>query len=152
MGQPKLPYSDLTLEKALLTFRHEHGLEGKYQDLSADAQAHYERHDIIHVLFGLDTSMRQEAQADGWTLLASDISWNDIRTFMRLPEEKELITELGWWSITKTFVRALPDYLGMAWRARRMRKKWRWSDNAQYRNARVADIREEFGITRTLAV
>ncbi len=147
----QLPYSDLTLEEALEAFRQEHGLDEKYRDMRPEAQHHYELHDMVHVLFGLDTSMRQEAQADGWTLLGTDISRRDIREFFDLPEERELIDELGWWAITKGYLRAIPDYFRIAWQSRKLRKKWRWSDNAQYRRTTVEAIRREFGIGRALA-
>ncbi len=147
-----LPYGDLTLDQALAAFRKDHDLEGKYRAMSPEAQDHFERHDIIHVLFGLDTTLRKEAQADGWTLIGSDISWRDIRTFMKLPEEVNLLEEIGWWSLTKGFLLSLPDNAAILWRSRQLRKKWRWSDNAQYRQQSVSEIREEFGITRALSV
>lgn len=146
----QLPYSDLTLEEALEAFRKQHGLDEKYRDMRPEAQHHYELHDIVHVLWGLDTSMRQEAQADGWTLLGTDISRKDIREFFDLPEEKELIDELGWWAIIKGYVSAIPDYARIFRQSRKLAKKWRWSDNAGYRTRRVEEIRREFGIVRAL--
>ncbi|MDJ0644199.1 MAG: hypothetical protein QNJ15_15405 [Erythrobacter sp.] len=147
----RLPYSDLTLDEALATFRQEHDLDAKYRDMRKEAQMHFERHDIVHVLFGLDTSIRQEAQADGWTLFGTDISRRDIGEFFDLPEEKALIDEIGWWAITKAYFRGVPDYFRIAWQSRKLSKKWRWSDNAAYRSMRVAEIRREFGIRRALA-
>ncbi|WP_298465125.1 hypothetical protein [uncultured Erythrobacter sp.] len=147
----QLPYSDLTLEEALDAFRKENNLEAKYRDMREEAQTHFERHDIIHVLFGLDTSIRQEAQADGWTLFGTDISLRHIREFFDLPEEKELIEDIGWWEITKAYFRGIPDYFRIAWQSRKLRKKWRWSDHAAYRSRRVGEIRQEFGIKRALA-
>ncbi|NQX94179.1 MAG: hypothetical protein HRT64_04545 [Erythrobacter sp.] len=123
----------------------------KYRGMSPEAQALFERHDMIHVLFGLSTDVRDEAKADGWTLLGSDISFAEIRRFAALPEEKELVQELGWAHIAKAFLRAIPDYAVMAWRSRRLTKRWRWADNAQYRDRTVAAIRREFGIDAALA-
>ncbi|KWV90543.1 hypothetical protein [Erythrobacter sp. YT30] len=151
MTRKPLPYADLTLEEALVQFRAESGLTHKYDAMGAKAQMHFERHDIIHVLFGLTTNLRDEAQADGWTLMASDIGMQDIRTFMQLPEEKSVIKEVGWWALAKGFFASLPDYAAIAWRSRKMRKKWRWSDNAQYRQQQVSAIRDEFGIAHALA-
>ena len=102
------------------------------------------------MLFGLDTSLRHEARADGWTLIASDVTWRDIRTFMKLTEEQDLIAEIGPWAIARVFVGALPDYLAMAWCARRLRKKWPWAANESYRDRTVAEIRNEFGIDQAL--
>jgi len=147
----QLPYSDLTLEDALVAFRREHDLDAKYRDMREEAQIHFERHDIVHVLFGLDTSIRQEAQADGWTVFGTDISRRDISEFFGLPEEKELVDEIGWWAIIKAYFRGVPDYFRIAWQSRKLTKKWRWNENAAYRSQRVSDIRREFGIGQALA-
>ncbi|WP_040464164.1 hypothetical protein [Erythrobacter sp. NAP1] len=147
----KLPNSDLTLAEALVAFRQHHGLHQKYADMREGAKAHFERHDMVHVLFGLDTSIRQEAQADGWTLFGTDISLRDVRDFMDLPEEKELIKEVGWATIAKGCLRAITDYPVIAWKSRKLRRKWRWSDNADYRSWTVARIRREFWIERALS-
>ncbi len=146
----QLPYSDLTLAEALSAFRKENDLNARYRNMRKEAQIHFERHDIIHVLFGLDTSIRQEAQADGWTVFGTDISLKDIRDFFGLPEEKELIDEIGWWEITKAYFRALPDYARIAWRSRKLRKKWHWSNNEALRSRSVAELRQEFGIRQAL--
>lgn len=147
----RLPYANLTLDEALDAFRKEHDLDAKYRGMRAGAQMHFERHDMVHVLFGLDTSIREEAQADGWTIFGTDISLRDIGEFLKLPEEKELIEEIGWWEITKAYFRGVPDYVRIAWQSRKLRKKWRWSENAAYRTKRVAEIRQEFGIRRALS-
>ena len=146
-----LPYSGLTLGEALIAFRNENSLESKYSAMRKEAQLHFERHDIVHVLFGLDTSIRQEAQADGWTIFGTDISARDVFDFFKLPEEKELIEEIGWWEIAKAYFQGFPDYLRILWRSRKLRMKWRWSDNDGYRSAKVDAIRQEFGIDKALS-
>ena len=144
-------YEDFTLEEALFEFRRAHGLDEKYAAMRAEAQTHYEHHDMVHVLFGLDTTMRQEAQADGWTIFATDITRRDIREFFALPEEKQLVAQLGIWSIAKGYLLAIPDFIRIAWRSRRLKRKWRWTENAAYRSMKVGAIRREFGIDRALA-
>lgn len=139
-------FSELTLKEALVEFRRTEGLIEKYVGMRHEAQIQYERHDIVHVLFGLDTSLRQEAMADGWTLFGTDIGLDDIKDFFSLPEEKELVREIGYLKIARTFLRALPDLIYIAWRARKLRKKWHWSRNADYRDMQVGKIRGEFGI------
>jgi len=151
MNEYELPYSNLTLDEALARFRRENHLDEKYLTMTSEAQLRYERHDMIHVLFGLDTSMRHEAKADGWTLLASDLRWKDLREVLNGEEEKELVAELGWRSIALAYLRGVPDFLRMAWQSRKLRKKWPWGDNNAYRNVRVEDIRREFGILEALA-
>ncbi len=150
MSTQPLPYASDTLDDALIAFRRAHGLERKYCDMSEVAQTHFERHDIIHVLFGLDTSLCDEAKADGWTLLGSDVSWRELREFSKLPEEQQLLGELGWRGVVSAVWQALPDYAGMVWRSRRLTKRWPWSNNARYRAMKVGTIRTEFGIDAAL--
>ena len=150
MDRETLPYATNTLSEALIAFRRENGLDAKYAGMSEEAQTLFERHDIIHVLFGLTTSLRDEAKADGWTLLGSDVSWSELREFMNLPEEQEIVSEIGWRGVVKAVWQALPDYASMLWRARRLNKRWRWSDNASYRTQQVSAIRKEFGIDAAL--
>ncbi|MEO0698251.1 MAG: hypothetical protein AAFY81_00865 [Pseudomonadota bacterium] len=138
------------MSEALIAFRRENGLDAKYAGMSEEAQAQFERHDIIHVLFGLTTNLRDEAKADGWTLLGSDVSWREIREFTKLPEEQEIVSEIGWRGIVKAIWQALPDYASMLWRARRLNKRWPWSGNESYRSQRVSAIRKEFGIDAAL--
>lgn len=145
-----LPFAELPLDAALTAFRREHGLEDKYHAMRPEARGHYERHDMVHVLFGLDTSMRHEAHADGWTLFGTDISRAQIGEFFGLPEEAELLRELGWWSVAKGYLAAVPDYARIAFKSRRMRRKWPWSNNGAYRGMTVGAIRREFGILEAL--
>ena len=145
-----LPYASDTLATALVKFRRAHGLNEKYSGMSEEAQAQFERHDIIHVLFGLDTSLRDEAKADGWTLLGSDVSWRELREFTKLPEEQEIVSAIGWRGVVSAIWQALPDYASMAWRSRRLKKRWPWSDNETYRSQQVSAIRKEFGIDAAL--
>ena len=145
-----LPYATLTLDQALVAFRQQHGLEIKYRAMRPEAQVHYEQHDMVHVLFGLDTSMRQEAQADGWTLFGTTITGREIGEFFALPEEAELVRELGWWKVARDYLAAIPDYARIALKARHLRRKWPWSDNSAYRRQTVATIRETFGIEKAL--
>ena len=146
-----LPYPDLLLQHAIEAFRAEHGLQARFATMSANAQRHYEWHDMVHVLFGLGTSMREEAQADGWTYFGTDIASTQWTEFDELPEEMALVKELGTWAITRGYLLAIPDYLTIAWRARRLERKWPWSDNDAYRSCPVGELRREFGIDRALA-
>ena len=119
--------------------------------MGADAQTHFSRHDIVHVLFDLDTSIRQEAQADGWTLFGTTVGIRDIVDFMRLPEEKDLISEIGMKTILKGFLNAVIDYPRIAFRSRRLSKKWPWSGHEAFLDKKVGDIRREFGIDSAMA-
>ena len=147
-----LPYANLTLEEALRSFRRDHALTDAYDGMSPEAQLHFERHDIIHVLFGLDTSMKQEVLADGWALFGTDISRRDVLDTMKLTETSALMAEIGWARALVAYLTALPAFLQVAFLSRKLHKKWHWAFAARYRSCKVADIRREFGIGHALSV
>lgn len=63
-------------------------LEGPSRDM-------FHNHDICHVIFGCDISLRHEGMVDTWTMFGSDVG---IRTYMRylqLPEVKGLFAQIG---------------------------------------------------------
>ncbi len=142
-------YADLTLAEALKQFRAEEGLEERYRGISEKARIQFDRHDIMHVLFGLSTSMEHEVRADGWALFGSDVSWADVRAFYSLPEYNELMDELGAWNVTKAFFANLPALYRIWRRSRSMSKNWPWSDHARFEGWTVGQIRQEFGIQRS---
>lgn len=103
-------------------------------------------HDRCHVLFGLDTSIRDEAMADTWTLFASDVSWKEYASYLRHPEVNNILAEAGYWTITVESVKHIGDMVA-AWRhARRMKAKWPFWHNDDYLGLPVCEIRLEFGI------
>ena len=87
--------SDISLRTALDQFRDQEGLTEKYANTGPESQALLDQHDVIHVLFGTDTSFLQEARTDYWTLFGSDAKWADLKKYFDLPEQKELLDELG---------------------------------------------------------
>ena len=103
-------------------------------------------HDRCHVLFGLDTSIRDEAMADTWTLFATDVSWKEYGSYLRRPEVNNLFAEAGYWAITVESLKHIPDMVA-AWRhARRMSAKWPFWHNEGYLERSVCEVRLEFGI------
>ena len=57
-------------------------------------------HDVTHVIFGMDTSLEQEAGLDTWLLFGCQFKWRYLRGYSQLPEIKALyqalIAEGGW--------------------------------------------------------
>ena len=51
-------------------------------------------HDCTHVIFGLNTSIDQEALLDIWVLFGSDFRFKDMTAYMRTPQIKSLYDEL----------------------------------------------------------
>lgn len=138
--------TNLSLREALNQFRKGAGLDSKFAAASPDSKTLLEQHDVIHVLFGLDTSIKQEAMADYWTLFGTDARFAELRKYFDLPEQKELVAEFGWPNLIMSTIRSLPNAIRIAICSRKMKRKWSWNNYKRYLDIPVSDIRREYGI------
>jgi hypothetical protein len=122
-------------------------LEQKLECARPEARALMDRHDVIHVLFGLDTSLRQEAMVDLWTLFGTTARLSELLAYLRLPEEQQILAEIGAWRIAVTTLKAIPDAFRIAGAARRLRRKWPWREHENLLDRPLNEVREGFGVT-----
>jgi len=103
-------------------------------------------HDACHVLFGLGTNLDEEALADTWTLLATDMSARRYTAFLRHPELSALFASAGAWSLLTATLRAVPRLLRVFWRTRRMPARWPFWGYSEHLHTPLATLRERFKI------
>ena len=136
----------MTLAEGLTEYRRAHpGLidpGGVEPDLGRFMRAH----DRCHIVFGLDTSLRDEILADTWTLFGSDVSWREYTSYLGYPEINNVFAETGYWTVTVGTVRHLGDMFA-AWRhARRQTAKWPFWESDARLDQPIQALRSEFGI------
>jgi hypothetical protein len=136
----------LTIQQALQEYHQALPFLLDERNLSGQARELFHNHDLAHVVFGCDTSIRQEALIDTWTIFGSDVGFSAYLDYLRVPEAKNVVTEAGLGHVVWEFVKALPDVVRVIVRARRMRKRWPWRDHDAYLDRAVADVRRELGI------
>ena len=139
--------ANLTLREGLNRFRAENGLEEELGAAIPSARALMDHHDILHVLFGLDTSLRQEALVDLWWIFGTTAQLHDVLEYLQLPEEKAILDEIGWWRVTLTALRAVPDVFRVAITSHRLKRKWPCRDYSSWLDRKLREIRDEFGVT-----
>ncbi len=108
-------------------------------------------HDATHVIFGMDTSLEQEAGLDTWLLFGCQYKWRYLHGYAQLPEVKALyqalITEGGW----RLFLRIYWKCIGLKWRiirrTRRLRQKWPFEFPEEWLDHSIASLRAQHGIT-----
>jgi hypothetical protein len=123
------------------------GRVARPSSLAPDSAALFRSHDLCHVIFGLSTSLADEAMADVRTLLSCDVGWRRYAAYMtKDPEAKAIFKELGYGRAISTTVGVIPRILGALVEARRMSKRWPWSPPADFEGRRLCDLRREFGI------
>lgn len=103
-------------------------------------------HDACHVLFGLGTNLDEEALADTWTLLATDMSARRYTAFLKHPELAALFTTTGTWPLISATLRAVPRLLRVFWRTRKMPARWPFWGYAEHLHTPLATLRERFKI------
>lgn len=107
-------------------------------------------HDVTHVIFGMDTSLEQEAGLDTWLIFGCQYQWRYLRGYAQLPEIKALYKALtkdgGWFLLLKLYWKCL----GLKWRiirrTRRMTRKWPFQFPEEWLDHSIAALRDHHGI------
>lgn len=103
-------------------------------------------HDACHVLFGLTTFLDDEALADVWTMLATDIPVRRYFDYLKYPELRALVVDIGVGKALWGALRAAPR-MWRAWRiSRRMRERWPFLGYGQHMDTPLAELRARFGV------
>jgi len=116
-------------------------------DLPCESAALFLSHDICHVIFGLGTTLDDEALADTRTLLSCDVGVHRYLTYLSHDKHaKELFKELGYLKSVWVTILALPRIFRALQEAGRMKKRWPWVPPETFLKRTLADLRNEFGI------
>jgi hypothetical protein len=140
------PVSTQTLAEGLAEYRTAHpALKRDEEILSPEARQFFRSHDIVHVLYGCDTTMPDEAivkiaslfgTTGGLGVLRGYLHHESLDIYRRLPPADTLLAIL------------LAPYLVLRtlWRCVRQPRRWPWVEHAQYLDTSLADLRSAFGI------
>lgn len=111
-----------------------------------DGGQDYVDHDILHVLYGLDTSLKSEGMLDALTLFGTDCSISTYLELVKRPESKKLIRDLGFTKIMWLLLTSWPAMLAAAFKARRQTKRWHYTNYESRLDVALPELRKEFGI------
>jgi hypothetical protein len=116
-------------------------------DLPPESFALFRSHDMCHVIFGLDTTLDDEALADTRTLFSCDVGFRRYAAYLAQDKQAQaLFKELGYLKSAWVTVLAIPRICRAAVEAWRMKKRWPWVPPESFQNRTLADLRSEFGI------
>ena len=113
--------------------------------LSAEGMHFFRSHDVVHVVFGCDLSLAQEAVVKISSFLGTDGGRAVMRGY-RLPESKEIYDELKLRDIFVTTLKSLVLVPRTVWRCWRMTERWPWHNFEVYLDTPLHEIRHRFGI------
>jgi hypothetical protein len=116
-------------------------------DLPPESFALFRNHDICHVVFGLDTSLRDEVLVDARTLLSCDVGFTRYAAYLAHDQQaRALFRELGYVKGAWVTLLAVPRIVRAIWEALRMPRRWPWSPPESFQARRLDDLRHAFRI------
>jgi hypothetical protein len=117
------------------------------EELASESAALFRSHDICHVIFGLDTTLFDEAMADTRTMLSCDVGWSRYARYLATnPDAKVVFKEVGHATVLWGTFRTAPRLLRALIESFRMSKRWPWIPPAEYHARTLRDLRREYGI------
>jgi hypothetical protein len=115
--------------------------------LSPESAALFRSHDLCHVIFGLDTTLADEAMADVRTLFSCDVGWRQYAKYMTGdPEAKAIFKQLGYLRAIGITLWVTPRMVRALFEAARMTRRWPWRPPASFDTRALSDLRREHGI------
>lgn len=88
--------SELTLRHGLAEYYDRHPGLFRPSQLTEDSARFFRSHDIAHVVFGLDTTLNDEALADA-DLTSNRCQFATLcKLFAKQPEAQQLMKQIGW--------------------------------------------------------
>jgi hypothetical protein len=106
----------------------------------------FRQHDVGHVIFGCDTSLRGETFIDTWTVFGTTAGVRGYMEYFKHPQVNEIFAEAGFWKIFTEFLRCFPDVIRVIARSRKMSSPWPWGNYVSYLDEPLSRLRKEFNI------
>jgi len=123
------------------------GIVTKPRDLPRESARLFRSHDICHVIFGLNTSLSDEALADVRTLLSCDVGFRRYSAYLAQDRQaRALFKELGYMKSISAAALAVPRILRSVVVSWQMRTKWPWEPPEEFLRRSLHELRVEYGI------
>ena len=147
---------ELTLKEGIEEYRsylRENNRHVLGENCSEDEKLTILSHDATHVIFGLDTSLEEEAMLDCWVIFGGGV-FKVIKEFYKgsldLKETNEkvfaLSKEVGYLKFTYLYLRVIfQKWPKIFFRTRKM-KKWDYFFSLNLLDSKISKIREDYNI------
>ena len=147
---------ELTLKEGIEEYRKYLRANNRHvlgENCSEDEKLTILGHDATHVIFGLDTSLEEEAMLDCWVIFGGDV-FKIIKEFYKgsldLKETNEkvydLAKEVGYLKYTYLYLRVIfQKWPKIFFRTRKM-KKWDYFFSLNLLDSKISKIREDYNI------
>ena len=147
---------ELTLKEGIEEYRKYLRANNRHvlgENCSEDEKLTILGHDATHVIFGLDTSLEEEAMLDCWVFLGGDyfkVTMEYFKGSLDIKETNEkvfdLVKEVGYFKYTYLYLRVMfQKWPKIFFRTRKM-KKWSYFFSSDFLEKKISDLRKEFNI------
>ncbi len=136
----------LTLRQGIQRFAETNKAVLSDRETSEEADTFFRCHDTAHVVFGCDASIVGEGTVKLWTIFGTTLGfWHHLRGYSEA-DAFSLFRQYSRRHIAKHMLSLIANVPRTIGRARRMRKRWPWSEHEAYLDMSLAEIRAQFGI------
>lgn len=115
------------------------------RDMSAEAGEFFRCHDVVHVVFGCDVALDDEAVVKIASLLGTTAGLRVLKGY-RLNESLRIYRRLHVADVLRSVARSVVIVPRTALRCLAQKARWPWTEHRQYLHAPLHELREEFGI------
>ena len=147
---------ELTLKEGIEEYREYLKANNRHilgENCSEDEKFNIFCHDATHVIFGLDTTLEEEAMLDCWLYFGGDylkLTKQALQGSLDLEETNKknyvLLKEVGYLKYTYLYLRVMfRKWPKIFFRARKM-KKWSYFFPSDFLEKKVSDLRKDFNI------
>ena len=137
---------ELTLREAFGKFHRENSRIDSDTEISNDSEIFFNCHDIAHVIFECDTSLRGEGIVKLWTIFGTTLGFvNHIKEYAGA-NAYELFRQYSLKHILANIPKVIVAAPVVITRAQKMKKKWPWTSYEKYLDVSLNKIRKEFNI------
>jgi len=137
--------SDLTFAEGVAEYYAAHPFLKRGDALSAEARAFFRCHDAIHVLYGCDTTLTQEAIVKLSSIFGTTGGMSVLKGYA-LHDSIDIYRQLKISDIVATILASFVVVPRTLWRCARQKARWPWSDFTEFETASLAELRRRFGI------
>jgi len=139
--------STLTLAQGLDEYYRGHPDLIRPEGISPEGAELFRHHDICHVIFGLDTTMADEAMADFRTVLSTDVGLRRYLRYVRTNKEaQQIFEEIGYLGALGATLRAIPRLFRALTESLRSRRRWPWHPPERYLGKPLGSLRATYRI------
>lgn len=135
----------ITLAEGLAEYYAAHPLLKRGAALSPAAQDFFACHDAVHVAYGCDTSIANEAVVKLSSFFATDGGWRAARGYL-LFDSFDIYRQLPWREVTATIFAAPVLVPRTLFRCVRQRRPWPWAGYTALLDRPLVELRREYGI------